>query len=182
MGLRLKIDNSIYLYFVTTAVVEYTKAFIKDIYFKEIIDNLNFYREKYGFKLIAYVIMPEHIHLVVLIKENTSISSIMRDFKKYTSVHIKKKLLERNNKTLLSIFQKNAFGYKNQEFKFWMDRFDRLVIFRPKVLQQKIDYIHFNPVRRNLVKVILDWKYSSARNYYLNDHSIIRVDNEVVLI
>lgn len=63
-----------------------------------------------------------------------------------------------------------------------MDRFDRLVIYTPEILQQKVDYIHFNPMRRNLVKDILDWKYSSARNYYLNDHSIIRVDNEVVLI
>jgi len=182
MGLRLKIDNSTYLFFVTTTVVDFTKVFNEDSYSLVVIDNLNFYREEYGFKLIAYVIMPEHLHLIVWTKENISISSIMRDFKKYTSVQIKRKLQADNNKKLISIFQKNAWGYKGQEFKLWMDRFDRLVIYTPEILQQKVDYIHFNPMRRNLVKDILDWKYSSARNYYLNDHSIIRVDNEVVLI
>lgn len=182
MGLRLKIGNSTHLFFVTTTVVNFTKVFNENRYSQVVIDNLNFYRERYGFKLIAYVIMPEHLHLIVWTKENTSISSIMRDFKKYTSVQIKRKLLADNNKKLISIFQKNASGYKDQEFKLWMDKFDRLVIYTPEVLQQKVDYIHFNPVRRDLVKDMLDWKYSSARNYYLNDHSLIRVDNEVVLI
>lgn len=108
MGLRLKIDNSTYLFFVTTTVVDFTKVFNEDSYSLVVIDNLNFYREKYGFKLIAYVIMPEHLHLIVWTKENISISSIMRDFKKYTSVQIKRKLQADNNKKLISIFQKNA--------------------------------------------------------------------------
>ena len=182
MGLRLKIDDSIYLFFVTTTVQNFIKIFTDVRYCQVIIDNLNFYRRKYGFKLIAYVIMPEHLHLIVLTKANATLSSFMRDFNKYTSVQIKRMQLSDNNKKLISIFRKNATGYRNQEFKLWMDRFDRLVLNTPKILQQKVDYIHFNPVRANLVKDILEWKYSSARNYYLDDHSVIRIDNEVVLI
>src|SRR3989304_9763096 len=139
MGLRLKIDNSIYLFFVTTTVQNFVKIFTDVRYCQVIIDNLNFYIRKYGFKLMAYVIMPEHLHLIVLTKVDTSISSFMRDFKKYTSVQIKRMLLADNNKKLISVFRKNASGYKNQEFKLWTDRFDRLVLYTPKILQQKVD-------------------------------------------
>ena len=104
----------------------------------------------------------------------------MRDFKKYSSVQIKEELYAEENQRLISIFRNNAIGYKGQDFKLWMDRFDRVGIYTPQILKQKVDYIHFNPVRRNLVKDILDWKYSSARNYYLDDHSVIKVDIDSV--
>jgi putative transposase len=180
MGLRYKFEGADNLWYVTTTVVDFVPAFVKESRILVLIDNLKFYKKKHEFKLIAYVIMPEHLHLVLWQLGKSSISDVMRDFKKYSSVKLKEKLLTEKNKGLLSTFKKNAQGYKGQNFKFWMDRFDRVGIYTKQILKQKIDYIHFNPVKRNLVKDILDWKYSSARNYYLNDHSVIEVDTDVV--
>ena len=181
MGLRFKIEGSGYLWYVTTTVVDFTQVFVKEEYVLLLINNLKYYRNQHNFRLIAYVIMPEHLHVILWLLGKSSISDVMRDFKKYSSVQIKEELHAEENQRLISIFRKNAIGYKGQDFKLWMDRFDRVGVYTPQVLKQKIDYIHFNPVRRNLVEDILDWKYSSARNYYLNDHSVIKVDTESVL-
>lgn len=181
MGLRFKIEGSGFVWYVTTTVVDFTQVFVREKHVQVLIDNLNYYRNRHNFKLIAYVIMPEHLHLILWLLGKSSISDVMRDFKKYSSVQIKEELQTEENQRLLSIFRNNARGYRGQDFKLWMDRFDRVVICTPRVIKQKIDYIHFNPVRRNLVKDILDWKYSSARNYYLNDHSVIEVDIDSVL-
>ena len=56
------------VYFVTTTVIDCTKIFIEDKYCQIIIDNLRFYREKYGFKLYSFVVMPNHVHLLILPK------------------------------------------------------------------------------------------------------------------
>ncbi len=53
---------------------------------------------------------------------------------------------------------------------------EQVPIATEKVLKTKIDYIHANPVRRGLVESPAVWPYSSWRNYYLDDESILRVD------
>ena len=75
-----------------------------------------------------------------------------------------------------------SFLKEKYQFKIWMDRFDDLVIYNPEILKIKMDYIHQNPVRKGLVKEICDWSYSSARNYYLEDHSVFPVDTEVLSV
>jgi len=181
MGLRFRIEGSGYLWYVTTTVVDFTQVFVKEKYFLVLMNNLKFYRKQHNFRLIAYVIMPEHVHLILWLLGKSSISDVMRDLKKYSSVQIKEELHAENNQRLISIFRNNSIGYKGQDFKLWMDRFDRVGIYTPQVLKQKVNYIHFNPVRRNLVEDILDWKYSSARNYYLDDQSAIKVDTDLIL-
>jgi hypothetical protein len=57
----------------------------------------------------------------------------------------------------------------------WKDRFDDLVIESEETLRVKIEYIHNNPVRAALVSDPEDWRYSSARNYLRDDHSILPV-------
>ena len=181
MGLRFKIEGASILWYVTTTVVDFAPVFTKEKYIYILINNLNYYRSQHNFRLIGYVIMPEHIHLILWLLGKSSISDVMRDFKKYSSVQIKEELYAEEDQRLIPIFRRSAIGYKSQNFKLWMDRFDRVCVYTPKVLKQKVDYIHFNPVRRNLVEDILDWKFSSARNYYLNDHSVIKVDTDSVL-
>lgn len=61
-------------------------------------------------------------------------------------------------------------------YRLWKDRFDYLMIITEKTLKIKIDYIHNNPVKAGLVENFTDWKYSSARNYYLGDNSVINID------
>jgi putative transposase len=60
-------------------------------------------------------------------------------------------------------------------YKLWMDRFDDYLISSERQLEIRINYIHNNPLKASLVKEITDWKYSSARNIYLEDDSVIQL-------
>jgi len=105
--------------------------------------------------------------------KSNSVSDYMRDFKRHTSTEVIK-LLKKDKKVKLLDDLYNLGGTGN--YRLWKDRFDDLIIVTEKTLKIKIDYIHNNPVKAGLVKNITDWNYSSARNYYLDDDSLFRVD------
>jgi REP element-mobilizing transposase RayT len=104
--------------------------------------------------------------------EGESLSDFMRDFKKYTSFAFYKQISESDRSGLMKTLQKNS---PTGKWKLWMDRFDSQIITSEKFYEQKINYIHNNPVNAGLVKEITDWKFSSARNYYLDDQSVLEV-------
>ena len=70
--------------------------------------------------------------------------------------------------------------YEDQKRKFWMKRFDDEVIRNQNMFLVKLNYIHNNPVKSGLVEKPEDYKYSSARNYLLDDHSVLFVDTTMV--
>ena len=74
------------------------------------------------------------------------------------------------------MFNEEAFELRDQRRKFWMKRFDDEVITTDEMLQVKLDYIHNNPVKAGLAGKQEDYRYSSARNYMLGDHSILDVE------
>ncbi len=125
--------------------------------------------------LVAYVFMPSHIHLIVAMPEGEDLSAFMRDFKKFTSTKTRQQLENDRQTFWVDRLRKNTAGKKNQIFKLWMDRFDDVVIETEEVLRVKIDYIHQNPVKAGLVERAEEWKFSSARNYLYDDHSLIEV-------
>ena len=181
MGLRFRINDNFCSFFVTTTVIDFLRVFTRDKYFDILVEALDICREKYRFKLVAYVFMPSRLHVIIWPSGEGTVSAIMRDFKKFTSKRMKDQLM-RDTSELLPHFQRAPVGYKGQEFKLWMDRFDNVAIASPDVLETKIAYIHDNPVRAGLVKTSVEWKYSSARNYFLNDHSVIQVECDAVLV
>ncbi|MEP7145375.1 MAG: transposase [bacterium] len=179
MGLRNRslIDKKGNIYFVTTTVMNWEMIFnFGDGYNNIIIDSWKHLLDEHQSELIAYVIMPTHLHLISLMKIGESISDFMRDFKKFTSTKIRQILEVEGHASIVEKLRINALGYKNQVFKLWMERFDDVIVISEKVLKTKVDYIHYNPVKAELVAKPEDWKYSSARNYIYEDHSIIGVN------
>ncbi len=110
----MKIYEDISLYFVTSTIVEWYPVFTKRAYFSLIIDSLEYCRKEKGLRIHAYVIMLNHVHLIVsmddVITQKTSLnfSDILRDFKRFTSNKISKLLQEEGNNRVLNIFEKTA--------------------------------------------------------------------------
>ncbi len=180
MGLRNRqMNKSGSIYFVTATAVNWEPVFaLGDDYNDIIINSLKHLLNEHKSELVSYVIMPTHLHLIPFMKSGESISDFMRDLKKFTSTKIRQ-LLEKDGRIdIVEMLKMNAKGYKNQRFKLWMDRFDDVFIYSEKVLRTKINYIHDNPVKAGLVYAPQDWKYSSARNYLLDDHSVIDVNTK----
>jgi len=163
-------------YFLTCVVVGHTPVFTASGIIRILIDNLNFYRSKCGFKLLGYVIMPDHLHLLILLKEKSNISDIMRDFKGYTSKRITAYLKENGKTEILSRLKEHAT--KEVKNPFWMEGNKPIAAYSEKVLKTKLDYIHNNPVKRGLVDSVEDYPHSSFRNYHFDDDSLIVVDRD----
>jgi len=152
-------------------------VFKEEKYFKIIIESLNYCRKNKGLLLLGYVIMLNHIHLITSNDESTNLSDIMRDFKRHTSKLIAKTFESDNEKLFLYVFKKAAEKQgKGKKYKVWQDHFHPEAIYSEKWLHQKLNYMHNNPVRKGFVANPEDWKFSSARNWTLDDHSVISLD------
>ena len=182
--------------FVTTTVMNFDRVFgLGDSYYQILLKSLRHVIEEHEATLYAYVFMPSHIHLVVTMPEGESISDMMRDFKKYTSTKIRQQLESDGHAMWVERLRANVqirqdespdgtrkrahtHSIERQVFKLWMDRFDDVVIYSQEMMRVKVRYIHENPVKAGLVEKAEDWKYSSARNYFLSDHSLIYVETD----
>ena len=164
MGLRNRfLYNHHACFFVTTTCINYAPFIAMSNQFQLLLDSLAFLSNKYETALLGYVIMPNHIHLILYFKKENYLSAFMRDFKKYTSVKIRQKLEQDG-------YDLNKLRAESGGFKIWQDRFDELYIRDRKHLEEKLDYIHTNPLQGHwcLAKRPEEYGYSSA-SYYLNN-------------
>jgi hypothetical protein len=102
------------------------------------------------------------------------LSKITEEFKRYTSKQILARLSDDNEDGLLKLF--TVINPKKEKHMLWEEGFRSLGIYSERVLNIKMNYIHNNPVKRGLVERPEDYLYSSARNYFCGDHSIIQLD------
>jgi REP element-mobilizing transposase RayT len=165
-GYQIKEQSS--LHHITLQVVYWIDVFTRPRYRDIVIENLKYCQENKGLIIYAYVIMSNHIHLLVQ-STSDNLSDILRDFKSYTS----KKLIESvesdtesRKKWMLFMFKRAAIKHKrNTVYQFWTHENHAEIIYSEKFIRQKIDYIHHNPVRAKIVEHPEDYLYSSARNY-----------------
>jgi REP element-mobilizing transposase RayT len=156
------------IYFVTFTVIDWMPIFTNKIYFDILIENLKIYSEKYNASIMGYVIMTNHIHL--LIKSKDTIKFI-QNFKSFTTRELLKHINDERKPYLVN---SKVFSYQ----KIWQRTNMPILIYSDRFFNQKLNYIHNNPVEKGYVEAPEDWIYSSARNYMRNDQSIIFVDTE----
>lgn len=168
--------NQDYLYFVTTTAVSHHHIFVSDNIKHILLESFSFMRENNWIKLYAFVIMPNHLHIILRVLHGRKLFDVMRDFKKFTSKRIVQRLETENNLTVLSAIQ--GVGRRGGN-KVWEDGYDARDIFTAKFLKQKLDYIHLNPSQPhwNLVEHPEDYVWSSARYYLHGQKPIIKIDD-----
>lgn len=168
MAFKYQITDQNGIYFVTTTVVGWIDAFTRRELAEVIINSLIYCQKNKGMIIYAWCLMPSHLHLIVSAAEEKNLSDIMRDFKKFTSKKIIKTIQEINESRdwMLNKFQFAAKIHpKNEEFKFWQDGFHPIHVFSNHFMEQKLDYIHRNPVESGIVSAQEHYLYSSAINY-----------------
>ena len=164
-----QIDNQAGLYFLTFQVVEWVDIFTRKIYVDIVLDSLTYCRKEKGLKLYAFVIMSNHIHMIVS-AEKENLSAVIRDFKRYTATTILKAIQENKQESrriwMLKQFEYAANKHKrNSKYQFWRHDNHAIELESHKFIMQKMAYIHENPVRAGFVEHPEDWMYSSQRNY-----------------
>jgi putative transposase len=139
-------------------------------------DALTLGRKKHPFHLWAYVIMPEHVHLLVWPhKEYASVEAFLQTVKQSVSRRAMGYLRDRNPQGL----QLLEAHQKDNPYRFWQEGpgYDRNILFG-KTLLTMVDYIHANPVRRRLIDYPENWKWSSAGDWAETVVGPVRLDKE----
>ena len=180
---RYKILDQHGLNFVTCTVVGWIDIFSRKTYRDIVLQSLEYCRKEKGLLLYVFVIMTNHLHLIVQSSPDSpySLSDIIRDFKKYTSSTILKavqKETESRRDWLLHMFAYYAkYNPNNKYFQLWEQDNHPIALYSEKVIWQKVEYIHNNPVRAGIVHRPEDYVYSSALNYKTeNREGVMEID------
>ncbi len=170
MSSKYKFHKPDGLYFISTAVVFWADVFIRREYKDIVINSLKYCAEHKGLVIHSYVIMSNHIHLIISRKnDGMSFSEVMRDFKKFTSMNLIKAIKDNPQESrkdwLLDLFSKagKANG-NNTMYQFWQQD-NHPIELEGDWIDEKLTYIHENPVKEGWVAEPEDYWYSSARNY-----------------
>jgi REP element-mobilizing transposase RayT len=158
------------MYFVTDTVVDWVDIFTRPVYKHIIIDSLKYCQQHKGLIIYAWVLMSNHLHAIVGTTGDNALSDIWRDFKKFTSKEIiatiKTEISESRSEWMLNRFEysgKNDKKIKN--YRFWQEGNDAQGIYLNEYFEQKLNYIHYNPVKAEIVNRPEDYRYSSAIDY-----------------
>lgn len=150
-------------------VIGWIDVFTRERHRKTIVDALQYCIENKGLNVYAYVIMTNHLHMVVNCNEPFQLKDTIRDFKKFTTKKILNDIInekESRRKWLVDLFtQAASISPKHKQFKLWKSGNHAIELYTEKFTWIRINYIHKNPVAAGLVRNVEDWRYSSASNY-----------------
>ena len=168
MSTVYRIEDQSALYYLTLQVVDWIDVFTRPIYRDIIIDSLKYCQKNKGLQIFGYVIMSNHIHLIANSPEG-HLSETLRDFKKFTAKTIIDSIKEGNESRrdwMLNRFEFNAQQHsRNENYQLWTHENHAVILYSNDFIQEKLEYLHNNPVRARIVEKSEDYLYSSARNY-----------------
>lgn len=174
-GDRYKITDQNAMHFLTFTVIDWIDVFTRKDYKLELVDSMNYCVREKGLIVYGWVIMSNHMHVIWEAKEGYQLSAIIRDYKKFTAKRIIKMIEdghESRKEWMLEKFEFTGNKLKRiSKYKFWQDSNHAIYLgeFDTKMLEQKLDYIHNNPVKAILVHNPEDYVFSSAIDYVDGD-------------
>jgi len=160
---RYKIYEPEKPYFITFTILNWLPVFTRKESVEVLINSLKYLKESDELKLYAYVILENHLHLVLKSKD---LVLTVQKFKSYTAKEIINLLKKSGASTLLEQFALNKKNHKKEsKYQIWEEGYAPKLIQGEEMMRNKIEYIHNNPVKRGFVDEPWYWRYSSARNY-----------------
>jgi REP element-mobilizing transposase RayT len=163
---RYRITKNVALYYITFTVVEWLPVFINETACKIITDSFNYCIQNKFLGVNAYVIMPTHLHALLFDRMFNSdrLKHTLDDMRKFTGRQLVEHAALHLPKIYIDVLQENAG--KDRQHRFWQPTQHPVGILTETVWRQKMDYLHYNPCRKGLVRCPEEWRFSSAQ-YWL---------------
>jgi putative transposase len=136
------------------------------------VEALGKIRERYGFLLVGYVVMPEHVHLLISEPSKGTPSIVLKVLKQRVSRELRKGHRRARAGQLRLSFMGNGEGLR----RFWQPRFYDFNVYSAKKKREKLEYMHANPVTRGLVQHPKDWPWSSFSFYAKGEAGLVPID------
>lgn len=170
MSRNYKFHNPDGLYFISFAVVGWLDVFIRNEYKDLFLESVRFCQKEKGLEIHAWCIMSSHVHLVFRSVKGQKPELLIGDLKRFTSKAIVKAITENPKESrkefLLEAFKKEAEKSSNVTlYQFWRHDNKPIELWSNRVIYEKINYVHQNPVEAGLVFRAEDYRYSSAIDY-----------------
>lgn len=183
MSRKYKFRDQDKLYFVSFSVVYWIDVFTRDRYRQELLDSLRYCQEHKGLEVYAWCIMTNHVHLIIG-THGEKMEVILGQMKGFTSKQFKKIIPEytKESRRKWMFWMMQRAGTKNgnnKDFQFWQQNNHPIELFNTKIMEQKLNYIHQNPVVAGFVEHPEHWLWSSARDYYTTEPGLLK---DVILI
>lgn len=142
---------------------QWIDVFTKEVYKEILLDSIRHCQENKGLQVYGWVLMTNHIHMIISSNKN-KLTDIIRDFKKYTATKIVDAIANNateSRKNWLLWLLKN-----DNEINFWQEGYHGEEIFSLEFFETKLNYMHQNPVKVAIVEKEEEYLYSSCGDYY----------------
>ena len=149
-------DDEKYVHFVTFSCYRRRRLLEMDWPKRMLLGVLNHQLTSMSAKRVGFVVMPDHVHALISFPETGQLSRFMHGWKRMSSFNIRKWYRENDTQ----YFENVEMGDR-----FWQPKYYSFSIYSRRKLEEKLKYIHLNPVRAGLVDRAIDWSWSSARWY-----------------
>ena len=174
MGFKYAIRSD-KLHFLTHTVVDWIDVFTRKELAEIVVKSLNYCIENKGLEVYVWCLMPSHLHMIATTADGATddLSGVMRDFKKFTSKRIVKMIPEINESRrdwLMKHFQTGPGA-----LQVWQEGMHPIELYSKKFMNQKMNYIHNNPVEAGIVYEPQHYALSSARDYYDNVKGLVNI-------
>jgi REP element-mobilizing transposase RayT len=153
------------LHFVTGNFLDRTKVFTERVCCHSFLEELHSINQKWPSKLIAYVLMPDHFHLISNPRDGR-IRELISELKSFSAKRIVKES------------KRFRFRLDEDSHRVWQESFKAMPLWSGWMIWQKINYIHANPVKAGLVESAKDYQWSSFRSFYSQGDDSIKIDKE----
>lgn len=162
-------------HYVTLVTYNRVPVFLSDRACELLVATLDEVRQRYPYKLVGYVIMPDHVHAIVNRSIDT-ISAWLRRVRGNSARQILKWLREEAYVSSLKKLQLMNSQKRNHTHAVWQKDPSVIDPWSPKFIRQKLNYLHLNPVRAGLCQHPADWKWSSYRAYLPHKAGEVRLE------
>ncbi len=170
MSRKYKIRDQDKLYFVTFTIINWLDVFIRKEYRDIFLDSIRYCQQNKGLEVCAYCIKSSHVHMIIGRNGEASLEGLIRDVKKYTSIKIIEAIQnnskESRRELLLWLFERaGKRNANNVTYQFWQQHNHPIELATNEMIDQRLNYIHNNPVEAGIVLSPEHYLYSSAINY-----------------
>lgn len=178
MSTKYRCTDAQGVYFTTSTAVGWADVFTRDIYREILLDSIRFCQRNQGLQVHAYVLMTNHLHMIYSCNGQQDPAMVLKNIKSFTAIKLINAIInnpkESRKEYLLNLFE--AEGKKsssNFRFKFWIHENHPELLNSEMMFNQKLIYLHWNPVTAGFVTEPWHWKYSSAVDYMTKEKGLL---------
>jgi putative transposase len=173
MRSRYRILHPDHAHFVTCTIVEWLPVFTSQACCDILVKSLQHCRQRKGLKIYAWVILDTHFHAILAAPD---LSSVLRDLKSFTAREILQQLEVEGRHWLLNQLHYFRGAHRTNDYQVWQEGSHPQAIVTDHAMEQKIEYVQNNPVKRGWVTAPEHWCYSSAREWLDGAQPLLRCD------